>query len=44
MMKDKLWTRSFLAVAGGNFLLFFCFLTVLILDMLKMYLHAFVSV
>ncbi len=36
MMKDKLWTRSFLAVAGGNFLLFFAFY--LLLPVLPMYL------
>ena len=36
MVKDKLWTRSFCAVAAGNFLLFFAFY--LLLPVLPMYL------
>ena len=36
VVKDKLWTRSFCAVAAGNFLLFFAFY--LLLPVLPMYL------
>lgn len=28
VVREKLWTHSFCAVAAGNFLLFFCFLFV----------------